>query len=230
VDLEAYDAGVRAAIASGRLAGLSPAVMGRLAESSVLTVVPSRALYPYDPHSQLLALVVEGLLRTFVLAADGRQITLRYSRPGALVGAASLYAENSVFVQLQALVDTRLLLLRPAQVRALARSEASVANLLLLELGERTTAYMEMIAATGLSSVRQKVVRHLLDLAAEGSGGALIARLTQQELADHVGTVREVVARILRELREEGLINTSRDQIVLVDPTRLHARTWPGNG
>ena len=38
---------------------------------------------PYDPQSQFLALVVDGLLRTFVLAADGRQITLRYSRPGA---------------------------------------------------------------------------------------------------------------------------------------------------
>jgi CRP-like cAMP-binding protein len=90
-----------------------------------------------------------GLLRTFVLAADGRQITLRYSRPGALVGAASLYAENIAFVQMQALVDTRLLLLRPPQVRALALSQPSVANLLLLELGERTAAYMNMIAATG---------------------------------------------------------------------------------
>ena len=112
-----------------------------------------------------------------------------------------------------------------------------LANLLLRELGERTAAYMNMIAATGLSSVRQRVVRHLLDLAAEGDGGALVAHLTQQELADHVGTVREVVARILRELREEDLISTSRDKITLLDPTRLHEhrlvelkRQWdPGN-
>ena len=138
---------------------------------------------PYDPRSQFLALVVEGLLRTFVLAADGRQITLRYSRPGALVGTASLYAENAVLVQMQVLIDTRMLLLRPAQVRALALSEPSVANLLLLELGERTNAYMQLIATTGLSSVRQKLVRHLLDLAAEGRGGELVAQLTQQELS-----------------------------------------------
>jgi hypothetical protein len=43
-------------------------------------------------------------------------------------------------------------------------------------------------------------------------------------LADHVGTVREVVARILRELREEDLISTSRDKITLLDPTRLQER------
>ena len=39
-----------------------------------------------------------------------------------------------------------------------------------------------------------------------------------------MGTVREVVARILRELREEDLISTSRDKITLLDPTRLQER------
>jgi hypothetical protein len=123
VDLEVHDAAVRAAIAGGRLASIRPAILGRFTESSVLTVIPGRARVPYDPRSQFLALVVEGLLRTFALAADGRQITLRYSRPGALVGTASLYAENAVFVQMQVLIDTRMLLLRPTQVRALALSE-----------------------------------------------------------------------------------------------------------
>jgi len=85
------------------------------------------------------------------------------------------------------------------------------------------------MAATGLSSVRQKLVRHLFDLAAVAQGGELVAHLTQQELADHVGTVREVVARILRELREDGLIETGRDRIVILDATALHARAWPAN-
>jgi len=60
-----------------------------------------------------------------VLGPDGRQITLRHSRPGPLVGTGSLYAENVAFVQMQALVDTRLLLMRPSQVRALAMPEPS---------------------------------------------------------------------------------------------------------
>jgi CRP/FNR family transcriptional regulator, cyclic AMP receptor protein len=53
-----------------------------------------------------------------------------------------------------------------------------------------------------------------------------VARLSQQEPADHVGTVREVVVRILRELRDQRLIRTGRDEIVLLDPAELHARTW----
>jgi hypothetical protein len=70
VDVEAYDAPVRTAIASGPLVNLQPAVLGRLTESAVLTLIPARSLVPYDRQSQFLALVVEGLLRTFVLAAD----------------------------------------------------------------------------------------------------------------------------------------------------------------
>jgi CRP/FNR family cyclic AMP-dependent transcriptional regulator len=74
------------------------------------------------------------------------------------------------------------------------------------------------------------VARHLLDLASAGAqegtsgrgpGQELAARVSQQELADAVGTVREVVVRVLRELRTDGVVRTERDRIVLLDPDRL---------
>jgi CRP/FNR family cyclic AMP-dependent transcriptional regulator len=68
----------------------------------------------------------------------------------------------------------------------------------------------------------QRVARHLLDLAAEG-GPELVAPVSQQQLADAVGTVREVVVRVLRDLRRAGVIRTGRDRIVIVDPARLSA-------
>jgi CRP/FNR family cyclic AMP-dependent transcriptional regulator len=229
VDVDTYAERLRDAFEKSRLGQLDESVRSQLTDGAVLTSVQARRVVPYDPESQVVALVVDGLLRTFVLGPGGRQITLRYSRPGAVVGTGSLFAKNVAYVQMQALIDTSLLLLRPDRVRSLARTKASVADVLLHELAERTAAYMALIAATGLSSVRQRVVRHLFDLASEAERGHLVAHLTQQELADHVGSVREVVARILRDLREEGLITTGRDQVVVVDPTALHARTWPAN-
>jgi CRP/FNR family transcriptional regulator len=72
-------------------------------------------------------------------------------------------------------------------------------------------------------SVRQRVARHLLDIAAEHQRSSmLLAPVSQQELADAVGTVREVVARVLRELRDEGLITTSRQGVALLDPAGLN--------
>ena len=49
----------------------------------------------------------------------------------------------------------------------------------------------------------------------------IVVPVSQQELADAVGTVREVVVRVLRELRRDGVVRTERDHIVILDPARL---------
>ena len=48
----------------------------------------------------------------------------------------------------------------------------------------------------------------------------------QQQIADAVGTVREVVVRILRDFREAGLVRTTRHGTIIVDPVGLEAETW----
>jgi len=54
----------------------------------------------------------------------------------------------------------------------------------------------------------------------------LVARVSQQELADLVGSVREVVARALRELREDHVVVVARWGITVLDPSRLAERAW----
>jgi CRP/FNR family transcriptional regulator len=49
----------------------------------------------------------------------------------------------------------------------------------------------------------------------------IVVPVSQRELADAVGTVREVVVRVLRELRRDGVVRTERDHIVILDPARL---------
>jgi CRP/FNR family transcriptional regulator len=78
------------------------------------------------------------------------------------------------------------------------------------------------LSGQAFSTVSERVARHLLDLAA-GTRRAdrLIVRTSQRELADAVGSVREVVVRTLRDLRERGIVRTERGIIVIVDPERL---------
>ena len=60
---------------------------------------------------------------------------------------------------------------------------------------------------------------HLLDLASEQpQGDRLVAAVSQQALADAVGSVREVVVRVLHDLRSEGVIRTSREGIEILVP------------
>jgi glyoxylase-like metal-dependent hydrolase (beta-lactamase superfamily II) len=76
-------------------------------------------------------------------------------------------------------------------------------------------------------SVRQRVAAHLLDLASDRQrpGGRLVARVSQQELADAAGSVREVVARALRDLRVAEIVATAADSVVILDPARLYAES-----
>jgi CRP-like cAMP-binding protein len=69
--------------------------------------------------------------------------------------------------------------------------------------------------------VRQRLARQLLLLASAGPGRDPVVHAGQQELADAIGSVREVVTRNLHALHEEGLVDVARDEITLVDPIAL---------
>jgi CRP/FNR family transcriptional regulator, cyclic AMP receptor protein len=79
------------------------------------------------------------------------------------------------------------------------------------------------MAERALAPLRHRVVRQLFDAAERNGGSDLIATITQQQLADGVGSVREAVARILFELRTAGLIETQQGRVVIRDPERLDA-------
>ena len=96
------------------------------------------------------------------------------------------------------------------------------------ELNRRLYETLQQTAINAFGSVRQRVAAHLLDLASsqQRPQGRLVARVSQQELADAVGSVREVVARVLRDLRLAGIVATAPDHVVILDATRLHRESW----
>jgi CRP/FNR family transcriptional regulator len=100
------------------------------------------------------------------------------------------------------------------------------------ELNRRLYDTLEQTAVNAFGSVRQRVAAHLLDLASaqQAPAGRLAAHVSQQELADAVGSVREVVARVVRDLRVAGVLATSADRIVILDATRLYAESGGSAG
>jgi CRP/FNR family cyclic AMP-dependent transcriptional regulator len=201
-----------------------------VAEGSRLCVPAGSTIHWEGDSSAHLELVVSGLVRVYVRAPDGRTMTVRYCRTGALIGAVSLFATPfSLPATIQAVTDTDVLVLRSAMIRGAADRDVRVARALLDELTERVLSFIAEIPGSAFTTVRQRVARHLLDLATEGQTGAeLVAAIGQQDLADAVGTVREVVVRTLRELRAESLVRTGRAGIVILDADRLSVEASPG--
>jgi CRP/FNR family transcriptional regulator len=180
-----------------------------------------------EADGERLAVVLQGLLRVYMHASDGRQVTVRYVRTGDLLGVPALIGGPApVFVQ--AVSSGAAFFFDIDRVKRAARSDASVAWALAEESVHRLYDVLEELAGNAFSSVRQRVARHLLDLAAArpGATNQLIALVSQQDLANGVGSVREVVARVLAELRAEGLVRTSPGRVDILDPVRMSRQLW----
>ena len=222
------DAIVRSAVSLSHLRALPQESLDELFTDSVRTKISAgEVTHRESEDDPYLELVVAGVIRVFVTAPDGRTMTIRYCRPGELLGAMSLFAaEFSEPATKQALVDAELLKMSPARVRRLAERDVRVAGAFLTELSERARNFAYEISGNAFATVRQRVARQLLDLAStrpfEGRrDGELAVQVTQQDLAAAAGTVREVVVRTLRQLREGGVVRTERDRVIIFNPALL---------
>jgi CRP/FNR family transcriptional regulator, cyclic AMP receptor protein len=222
----AVDLDVSAAVGASHLRELPPELLDELFTGVVRTKLPAGAVgHRESEDAPYLELVISGVIRVFVAAPDGRTMTIRYCRPGELLGAMSLFSTGfSEPATKQALVDAELLSISPTRVRQVAERDVRVARVFLIELSERARNFVHEIPGSAFATVRQRVARQLLDLASMRPGqldGELSVQITQQDLAAAAGTVREVVVRTLRQLRECGAVRTERDRIVVLDPARL---------
>ena len=225
------DREVEDALAHSFLAGLPAEVTGRLRAEG------ERADYPagttvYQPGSgPRAALVVHGLLRVYLASAQGRQVTVRYARPGDVLGIAVLVG-GPANVGVQAVEPSSLFRISSRTLTDAARRDPRVCWAIAEELNRRLYDTLEQTAVNAFGSVRQRVAAHLLDLASaqQAPAGRLAAHVSQQELADAAGSVREVVARVLRDFRVAGLVATAADRVVILDAARLYAESGGSAG
>jgi CRP/FNR family transcriptional regulator len=223
------DDDIRRAIESSFLRRLEDDAVQALFRGATRRRVPAGSTFRGESEAGAhLELLVSGFVRAYVAAPDGRSLTIRYLRPGSLMGVVSLFTPRYTMPgSIQALVDADLVVLRPAAVQRLAAEDVSVAAALLDELAERVLSFVAEIPGSAFATVRQRVARHLLDLASERQhGSVLVARISQQQLAEAVGSVREVVVRALRDLRTDGIVETGSGGIRVIDPERLYGEIY----
>lgn len=225
-----------ARLAWGRsvFASTPESVSDRLLQGAVeISLEPGQVFYRGAQHesSAGVCLVVRGLLRLYFAAPDGRTLTMRYIGAGQLVGLMGLALDGgavSGYPQLaseavsgDAVRTTRVLRLSNADVLSVARSSAPVALALAREVAAQAMRDQAMLAANLFRSVQSRVALHLLDLSAPDPSGSLVVAASHREIADAIGSVREVVTRALDRLQSEGVISRRSGKLRLVHPERL---------
>lgn len=195
-----------------------------LAGSRRIEIPGGRAVFPTPGLAASVGMVLMGTARSFLTAADGRQLTVRYARRGALVGKDSDLSGDHAPLSVQALTDCTILEFDVEVFTRSAATQISVANAITEELARRLEDVYATIGDSAFGSIRQRVVRHLLALAHPNApGDDHVAVISQQQLANAIGSSREVVSRHVAQLRAEGLIRTSPREIDLLDIDRLVA-------
>ena len=203
---------------------LSTANRRRLLQNSRRALYPAGAI-AYHSESPPTAFICDrGLVRAYLNVPDGRQATLAYGRAHELVGATTI-ARQAAPVSVQVVVESVLTTLDVAAVSDLARSEVEVMAAIATHLAARVNDAFGVIAVRSLGNIRERLAFDLLERACQSqlSVGRLEVRATQADLADSIGSAREVVARALGGLRADGMIETSRGLVRVVDPIRLAA-------
>lgn len=213
---------LRVAIRESFLADLPADSVAALVDGAVRVEASAGTRICGSPGQPSVKLVAAGLLRIVRTVADGRTITQRYLRRGDVAGIAMAFTarDDRPTGRCDAIMDSVVYQLRAENWRLAAERDGRVAVAILGDLGRVAEDSMEHMANRALASMRQRVVGQLLD-AAEGPD--VIAAVTQQQLADGVGSAREVVARVLHSLREEKLVATKVGRVVLLDPERLRS-------
>ncbi len=181
-----------------------------------------------EAHTHLVArgdevagayLVEEGALRVYYTSEDGREGTLYWVEPGQ----SCILALNCTFSRLAypAWVEsdgpTRFSIVPGDVYRKLFAADPAVQRFTFETLSGRLFELMALIEETASQGLEARVAAFLLRRA---KGETRLA-LTQEQLARHLSTSREVVSRVLRGLSALGLVNTGHGQIVIVNSEGL---------
>jgi CRP-like cAMP-binding protein len=216
-----YTAALASAVAHSALSRFPPAVRTKLVARGTRLDVPARAIVYRDLDEPRSGVIVSGTIRGYATSIDGREFTVFWAHAGEWIGFDLIVGGPSQLSG-QAVTDVTLHLLPTELLTSLARSDAAMTWEIARECSRRGRQALEWLRMLAFVDLRGRIAHRLLELAFhQPSGMPLIAELTQQDLADSVGSPRSSVARILGDLRREGIVRSVPRGILVVRPERL---------
>ncbi len=168
-----------------------------------------------------LLLVESGRLRAYILSDGGREITLYrlFDRDICLFSASCMLRSLQFDVTIQAEKDTELWVIPTEIYQRIMAQSAPLSNYTNEIMAARFSEVMWLLEQVMWKSMDRRVAGFLLEEAAIEGGNRL--SITHEAIANHLGTHREVVTRMLRYLQGEGLVKLSRGAVELLDEKRL---------
>jgi CRP/FNR family nitrogen fixation transcriptional regulator len=176
-------------------------------------------IYGEDEAADYLYKVVSGAVRTYKVLADGRRQIQAFHLPGDIFG---FEVENKHTLSAEAIVDSRVLVVKRSALETLAVRDNSIAREL-WALTARELQRVQRHVTLLIKTAQERVVSFLLEMADRAPGGTAVnLPMSRQDIADYLGVTIETVSRTLTGLETVAAIElpTSR-RIVLRDQDAL---------
>jgi CRP/FNR family transcriptional regulator len=209
---------------------LSPVALRDLAgQGTMRTIGRGGRVFTEGEPCHGLFVILEGTVDVRQTSDSGREQSLHTEGPGATLGEVPLFDGDGYLASAVAVTPARLFMLPRAALLALCQQRPAVALALLEALARRVRHVATLAADLAFREVTERVARYL-DAMARGDGRRLVPgatfelALTQEQLAARLGTVRELVARALGQLRKRGVIAQRGRRVTILDPARLATR------
>lgn len=168
-----------------------------------------------------LTLVKSGQIRAYITSEDGREITLyRLLERDMCLFSANCIMQNIQFdVLMSAEKDTWLWIIPPYVYKTLMETSIHVANYTNQLMASHFSEAMWMIEQVMWKSFDKRLAAFLIE---ESSlENSTLLKITHEKIADHLGSAREVVTRMLRHFQSDGLVRLSRGTIEIIDMDNL---------
>lgn len=168
-----------------------------------------------------LYLVKSGQLRAYILSDEGREITIYrlFERDICLFSASCMIQSIQFDITIEAEKETELWLIPVYVYKSIMADSATVANFTNELMATRFSDVMWLIEQVLWKSMDKRISAFLLEETSIEQTNTL--KITHEDIANHIGTHREVVTRMLKYFQNEGMVKLSRGAIDVTDPDRL---------
>ena len=183
-----------------------------------------------DEVGKNLFILRKGSVKLFKLSPHGRELIVNILYEGETFNEVPVFDEGSNPVNAAALEDSEMWAIEAEVIRRAMAAHPEMCQEVVLNLSKNLRRLVHVIEELSFLQVTNRLARLISQLPEEQLAGEAGTRLTQHELAARLGTVREVVARSLRQLERCGAIRINQRQIQVLDRALL--LEWaqiPGN-
>ena len=206
------------------LRGLDEANLRNLAESAVWKVFAPNAVIFWEGDSEVnLYYLQYGSLKILKSSDDGREQVLRFISAGEIFNEIGVLAKRPNPATAIALEESGIWLLPRQAMEAIILAHPQTALQIISNMADKIIGLVTLAADLSLKTVEARYAKILLD---QAEGDVIERRrwTNQTELAAHLGTVPDVLSRVIRELTKAGLIEVDKQQIRILDRAGLAER------